>query len=121
MMATRTRRIILVVEDDHDLRVLLRALLEGDGYEVLTAPEGRTALAQLETTTPDLILVDLRMPLMDGWDFVAAVRSIPKLAGIPIGIQTSETDRTPPQGASFILRKPVDARVLLSRLREHLE
>lgn len=118
--AVQTKRTVLVVEDDHDLRVMLRALLENEGYAVLTAAEGRAALVHLDTIVPDLILLDLRMPLMDGWELIAALRTRPELANVPIGLHTSEADRTLPTKVSFVLQKPVDARMLLARVREHL-
>jgi CheY-like chemotaxis protein len=119
--ALRTRPTVLVVDDDHDARVLLRALLESEGYDVLTATEGRAALAQLETVVPDLILIDLRMPLMDGWELLSELQARAELAQIPIGVHSAEEEPTPPAGASFVLRKPVDARVLLAQLRDHIE
>jgi CheY-like chemotaxis protein len=120
MPVTRQRRVVLIVEDDHDLRVLLRALLEEEGYEVVTAPQGHAALAELEHIIPDLILADLRMPLMDGWDFVAAIRARADLRGVPIGVHTSEEERQPPEEVSFVIKKPVDARALLAMVRQHL-
>ena len=120
MAATRERPVVLVVEDDHDLRVLLRALLEAEGYEVVTAPHGHAALEELDHLLPDLILADLHMPLMDGWDFVAQVQARADLVGVPIGVHTSEMERQPPDNVSFVLRKPAAARALLDLVREHL-
>jgi CheY-like chemotaxis protein len=122
MAASRERRIVLVVEDDHDMRVTLRALLESDGYEVITAAQGHAALSEIDRRrlVPDLILADLRMPLMDGWAFVAAVRARSDLDCVPIGVHTSEEDRMPPDMVNFVVRKPAAAGALLQLVREHL-
>src|SRR5205807_4176042 len=86
---------VLLVEDDHDIRVSLRALLEGEGYNVLTATSGRSALDALQSTTPTprLIILDLRLPVMDGWDFVAHVRRVPELAPIPLVVMSAARTR----------------------------
>ena len=60
---------VLVVDDDEYIRELIRSGLEGDGYRVVTAPNGQAALDVLDATTVNLILLDMRMPIMDGWTF----------------------------------------------------
>lgn len=120
MAAMRERPLVLIVEDDHDLRVLMRALFEAEGYEVVTAPHGHAALEELDRRVPDLILADLHMPLMDGWDFVAEVRARADLESVPIGVHTSEMEARPPENVSFVVRKPARAHALLALVREHL-
>lgn len=112
---------MLVVEDDHDARVLIREALEDAGYEVHTATNGRDALAIAESLSPPprLILVDLRMPVMDGWDLIARLKSTASLAAIPVGVQTAEVDRTLPGGVSFVLGKPIDIDALMTLVRHH--
>ena len=65
---------ILVVEDDQEIRDFLALVLEGEGYAVRTAPNGAVALQLIHQQAPDLILLDMRMPVMDGWAFVPAYR-----------------------------------------------
>ena len=65
---------ILVVDDDEDLQQLLRLVLEGQGYSVETASNGEEALACFERRRPGVILLDMRMPVMNGWEFAAALR-----------------------------------------------
>jgi DNA-binding response OmpR family regulator len=67
--------VIVVVEDDEVVRSLVRMALEEEGYEVLTAENGQSALALVSQRTPILILLDLWMPVLDGWEFVRAYRA----------------------------------------------
>jgi CheY-like chemotaxis protein len=66
--------LILVVDDDETIQATLRAALELDGYRVVTAADGAAALGLLEDLTPCVILLDMRMPVLDGWGFAAAYR-----------------------------------------------
>jgi len=68
-METRGRKLVLVVEDDPDILELLRLVLEGEGYAVTTAENGREGLDAVARARPDLILLDMKMPVMDGWAF----------------------------------------------------
>ena len=63
-----TGKRILVVEDQEDLRGVLRDLLAGSGYAVLEAPDGQTAVAAVKSDRPDLILMDIQMPVLDGYE-----------------------------------------------------
>jgi two-component system, chemotaxis family, chemotaxis protein CheY len=80
----KLRQRILVVDDDRDLRELLAAVLSAAGYEVLTAENGAAALSVLRTVLPDLIILDLMMPVMNGWQFREAQTALPDYAGIPV-------------------------------------
>jgi DNA-binding response OmpR family regulator len=68
-----TPRSVLVVDDDEDLRMLIAAVLEEAGIPVRSAPDGRAALSEMRREMPDLILLDMRMPVMDGWQFCRAL------------------------------------------------
>ena len=82
--AAKTRRRVLVVDDDRDLRDLLAAVLSSAGYDVLTAENGAAALSVLRTVLPDLIVLDLMMPVMNGWQFREAQMALPDYARIPV-------------------------------------
>jgi CheY-like chemotaxis protein len=112
---------ILVVEDDHDTRVLLRATLEQAGYSVETAANGRDAMVRLQAMAepPRLLLVDLLMPVMDGFELIAFMRKDERFARVPIGIQSANVDVTLPGGVAFVLPKPVDVDALLAFVRHH--
>jgi GAF domain-containing protein/CheY-like chemotaxis protein len=85
---------VLVVDDDADFRSLARRMLERDGYTVVEADNGRVALTRLRDATPGVVLLDLMMPEMDGFDFVAAVRADPAWRSLPIVVITAK-DLTP--------------------------
>src|SRR4051794_34975510 len=81
--AATTRRILLV-DDDPEIRDSLASLLTDEGYQVATSRDGPQALAQLRTPPADLIILDLRMPVMDGWQFRTLQRADPMLSEIPV-------------------------------------
>jgi CheY-like chemotaxis protein len=114
---------ILVVDDDPALRELLRRLLEREGYAVQEAENGRAALERLREAPPGLILLDLMMPEMDGFDFVAAVRADKAWRTIPIIVVTAKDlapdDRQRLNGAvEAILQKGASSRdALLAEVR----
>jgi CheY-like chemotaxis protein len=108
---------VLVIEDDHDVRVAVRLSLEEEGYQVQSATDGRRALELLELLErggqpPDLILLDLMMPGMDGWEFAMRLRAKPRLSAIPVVI-ISAYDELPPPGVVAFLRKPLKFDALL--------
>jgi CheY-like chemotaxis protein len=107
---------ILIVEDEHDVRVVLREILEGAGWRVTTAANGRDALALLRggELRPSIMLVDLWMPIMDGAQLLEALRADPALATIPVGLETAHDETELPPGLAFVLLKPIDAERLLA-------
>ena len=87
--STASTRRALVVEDDVATREMMRRLLVGEGWEVAEAGNGREALQRLGRERPDLILLDLMMPEMDGFEFLAECRKVPEYGGIPVIIVTA--------------------------------
>jgi len=89
--------LILVVEDDESVRSVLRRAFEKDGRRVVEAENGRIALEQIEREMPDLVLLDLMMPEMDGFEFLDAIRERPEMRSVPVVVLTamnlSEEDR----------------------------
>jgi CheY-like chemotaxis protein len=81
---------VLVVDDDPDFRDLARRTLEREGYAVVEADNGRAALERLRESAPGVVLLDLMMPEMDGFDFVAAVRADPAWRSLPIVVITAK-------------------------------
>ena len=114
---------VLVVEDDRDVRETLERILEDDGYEVSKAADGREALNRLAgDLTPDVILLDLRMPVMDGWSFRNAQRRSSHLAHIPVVAMSADgTSRAQAISADAFLRKPLDLDDVLTTLRRVLD
>lgn len=100
---------LLVVDDDRETREALRTALEDEGYTVAVAANGAEAMAKLEERPPRLVLLDLVMPIVDGWEVLDRMRANPALAGVPVCVCTAL--EPPPAQADFVLRKPfgVDA------------
>jgi signal transduction histidine kinase len=112
------RQRILLIEDDWSIRDVLRAILEEHGYSMATAANGRQALDALQSgETPDLIILDLRMPVMDGWQFRAAQKTDPRLAAIPVlAISADGSAKAEAIDAAAYLRKPLSTDTLLSAI-----
>src|ERR1700761_974953 len=94
---------VLIVEDDDEVREILRELLVLEGYAVGVAVDGQHALDQLAQELPRVILTDLNMPSVDGWELLRALRSDARLAAVPVLIMTS--DEPVPSGYP-LLKKP---------------
>jgi DNA-binding response OmpR family regulator len=83
---------VLVVDDEADVRILCRVNLEFEGFRVLEAEAGAAALQIARTEHPDLILLDLMMPNMDGWEVMRRLKENPETAGIPVVLLTAKAD-----------------------------
>ena len=81
---------VLVVDDEPGIRETVTAMLEIEGYDVAEARDGADALAQVEARQPDVILLDMRMPVLDGWAFAAELRA--RELAIPIVVMTAARD-----------------------------
>ena len=113
---------ILVVDDDESIRDLLRLHLSAAGYEVLVAADAITAGYTVLRAPPDLIITDVNMPHMDGFEFVAALKADKTLPEIPVIFLTSEDEgyRGKQLGAVGYVTKPVRADRLLSLVAQHV-
>jgi CheY-like chemotaxis protein len=115
---------ILVVDDIEDNVSLLQVILTEEGYEVDTATDGKTALAKIEASPPDLVLLDAMMPKMDGYEVTRRIRQNNKLPFIPILLITAYIEADVPKGlelgANDFIRKPIDYDELLARVKSTL-
>lgn len=115
---------ILVVDDSPDNVFLIQTILEEEGYKISTAEDGPTALAQIEQSPPSLVLLDVMMPGMDGFEVTQRIRQNTKLLFIPILLITAYDQPSVAQGldigADDFIRKPVEVDELLARVRSLL-
>jgi two-component system, cell cycle response regulator DivK len=116
---------ILVVEDTEDNRQIIRDLLSSVGYELIEAMDGAEGVALAESQHPDLILMDMQLPVMDGYEATRRIRSIPELARVPIIAVTSyalsgDEAKTREAGCDGYVAKPFSPRELLAMVRQFL-
>ena len=125
-MSAMLRERILVVDDDANIRSLLTVLLEDEGYQVLTAGDGEAAITTATAEHPDLILLDIRMPKMDGLQVCDKLRTNPETHGIPVifltGFNTHDRlELAMEMGGDDFLGKPINAIELRVRIRAMLQ
>lgn len=116
---------VLVAEDDKIIRRLARHILERAGFEVDEAADGLEALAQIEKKKPDLLLLDIMMPHMNGYDVCTTLREQEETADLPIVIITAKTEKHAIQkgidaGANRYLTKPLSPKILVENVNEIL-
>ena len=116
---------ILVVEDQEDNRQILRDLLSHSGYDMIEAENGELALTQAAKHHPDLILMDIQLPVLDGYEATRRLKADPKLKAIPIIVITSyalsgDEQKARAAGCDAYVAKPYSPRALLAKIREFL-
>ena len=117
---------ILVVEDQEDSKQVMNDLLSNAGYEVIGAVTGDQGLAAAETEKPDLILMDIMLPVMDGHEVTRRIKANDALKHIPVIAVTSyamdgEETKAQAAGCDAYFSKPVSPRELLAKVREFLD
>ena len=118
-------RLILVIEDQEDNRKIMRDLLATSGFEVLEAVTGLEGVAAAERHRPDLILMDVQLPEIDGYEATRRIKANPDLAGIPIIVVTSyalsgDDLKAFEAGCDAYVAKPFSPSALLAKVREYL-
>src|SRR5438309_9106605 len=118
-------RRILVVEDQEDNRRILRDLLTSAGYEIIQAENGEEALAAAARERPDLILMDIQLPVLDGYEATRRIKADPALRAIPVIAVTSyalsgDENKARAAGCDAYVTKPFSPRLLLAKIREYL-
>ena len=110
--------LILIVDDEHAIVETLTEVLRWKGYEVMSAPNGKVALAAMATRRPSLVLLDYMMPVLNGPHTLAAIRKDPGLTDIPVIMLSAMPEPIPPDGARWneYLRKPFRAPTLLGAI-----
>jgi CheY-like chemotaxis protein len=111
---------VLAVDDDPMIVELVKRTLQDKGHEVITAQNGLEALEALKKKIPDLILLDVQMPKMDGYAFILKKSTDPAIAGIPVIVLTSMVKTEPlfkRHGVKAYLLKPIDTQDLLDKIQ----
>jgi two-component system cell cycle response regulator DivK len=117
---------ILVVEDQEDNRQILRDLLGATDYEMMEAENGQEALNAIEKKKPDLILMDIQLPVMDGYEATRRIKAKPEWKSIPVIVVTSyalsgDAEKARAAGCDDYVTKPYSPRQLRAKIREYLK
>ncbi len=109
---TSSCRTVVLVDDAADVRMLLQVLLELDGYAVTATADGATGLAAVRAERPDVVLLDVQLPGMDGTEVLRQLRADPPTADLPVVLLTGSPEQDTAAllglGATGVLRKPFD-------------
>jgi len=121
-----TSKRILLVEDQEDGRRIVRDLLAASDYALLEAKTGEEGLALAEQERPDLILMDIQLPGLDGYEVTRRIKANPKLSHIPIIAVTSyalsgDEQKAYAAGCDDYVAKPFSPRALMAKIREYLK
>ena len=116
---------ILYVEDNADNRTLVRRILMAEGYNLLEAVNATQALETLQDNKPDLILMDINMPDMDGYSLTAKIKDTPGLESIPIialtaNVMRGDRERSLEAGCDGYIQKPIDIDLLSEQIERFL-
>lgn len=119
------RKVILYVEDNPDNRLLVRRLLQASGYTILEAENASQTMLVLKDNTPDLILMDINMPDMDGYTLTNKLKSNPITSGIPIvaitaNVMRGDRERTLHAGCDGYIEKPIDIDRFVNQIESFL-
>jgi two-component system, cell cycle response regulator DivK len=125
MMSIENKGTILYVEDNIDNRTLVRRILLSEDYSLIEAVNAAEALRVLENTKPDLILMDINMPDMDGYTLTARIKSMPGFATVPIlaltaNVMRGDKEKTLEAGCDGYIQKPLDIDQLIKEVERFL-
>jgi two-component system cell cycle response regulator DivK len=117
---------ILYVEDDPNNRTLIRRILGAEGYTVHEASNAATALETLKTLRPDLILMDINMPDIDGYTLTAQIRGLPHMGTVPIvaltaNVMKGDRERSLEAGCDGYIQKPVDIDTIATQVQRFMK
>ena len=113
---------VLVIDDDPDVRDLMERYLTREGFEVLSACSGQEGISQIKEFNPDVITLDVLMPVMDGWSVLSELKKDPEMAKIPVIMLSmlDELDMSFALGASDYMLKPIKREVLVDTVLKHI-
>jgi len=118
---SNSQRTILYVEDNLENRILVRRLLVSEGYTVLEAANAEKALAILKTSKPDLILMDINMPEVDGYTLTSRIKDLPGFADVPVialtaNVMRGDREKVFQAGCNGYIEKPIDVDRFLNQV-----
>src|SRR5215467_2583908 len=124
-MSSRTAQ-ILYIEDNPDNRMLVKRVLEAEGYQLLEAANAHDALQQVLTQKPDLILMDINLPEVDGYTTTARIKAMPGLSEVKIiavtaNVMKGDREKTLAAGCDGYITKPIDVDLLPGQIARFLE
>ncbi|MDP9763777.1 DNA-binding response OmpR family regulator [Deinococcus enclensis] len=117
---------ILVADDEPAIRTMLEVILSADGHEITAVPDGRAALEYLKDHTPDALLLDVKMPHMDGFEICSRVKRVRRLQQTPVLLLTAQDDDQTRDhaklvGADDIVYKPLSGKNLRARITQLIQ
>ncbi|MGQ9833651.1 MAG: response regulator [Candidatus Villigracilaceae bacterium] len=117
---------VLYVEDNFDNRMLVRRVLMADGYAVIEATNANDAIKMIETEKPDLILMDINMPEVDGYTLTARIKSTPGMSTIPIvavtaNVMRGDREKSLEAGCDGYIQKPIDIDILTQQVERYIQ
>lgn len=120
------RKRILYIEDNIDNRLLIQRVLQAEGYEVIEATDGRSGLLQAAEAQPDLILMDINLPEIDGYELTARLKQMTSLNRIPIiavtaNVMKGDREKTLAAGCDGYIQKPIDIDLLPGQIERFLK
>ena len=121
-----TKKRILYVEDNFENRILVRRVLEAEGYKILEAPTAAEAFRQLKSGNPELILMDINMPEMDGYTLTAKIKEHEAYRNIPViamtaNVMRGDKERSLEAGCDGYIQKPIDIDILSEQVERYLK
>lgn len=117
---------ILYIEDNNDNRLLIRRVLQAEGYEIIEAIDGRAGLQRAADARPDLILMDINLPEIDGYELTARLKQVSSLNRVPIiavtaNVMKGDREKTLAAGCDGYIQKPIDIDLLPSQIERFLK
>lgn len=111
---------VLIIDDDHDTRVVLRETLENIGFSIESATNGKVGLELLRKTKPQVIVLDLQMPVMDGWEFLNLLRKDEEFSAIPVLVTSTPAEHLEIPEVEGFLPKPIRIATAVEEIKKHL-
>ena len=126
MTERKEKPTILYIEDNRDNRMLVRRILEAEGYEVLEAEDGLSGLEMARAMRPSLILMDINLPEVDGYELTAQFKLMPETRDMPIvaltaNVMKGDREKSLEAGCSGYIQKPIDVDLLPAQLAAFLK